>query len=54
MVMVMRAVVAGVVMVVYLGRSAMRVFMEMLVQVIVCMAMLMLMAVRLAVMGMFV
>ena len=50
----MRAVVARVVMVMYLGRSAMGVLMEMFVQVLVAMAMGMLMTVHLAVVGMFV
>ncbi len=54
MVVVMRAVVARVVMVMYLGRSAMGVLMEMFVQVLVAMAMGMLMTVHLAVVGMFV
>ncbi len=54
MVMVMGAVVARVVMVVYLGSPAMGVFMEMFVRVLVGVAMGMFMAVRLAVMGMFV
>jgi len=54
MVMVMRAVAALVLMVVYLGSPAMGVLMEMFVLVLVGMAMGMLMAVRLAVMGMFV
>ena len=54
MVMVMKAVVTRVVMVVHLGSPAMGVLMEMFVQVLVGMAMGMLMAVRLAVVGMFV
>jgi len=54
MVMVMRAVVASVIMVVYLRSPAMGVLMEMFVQVLVGMPMGMLMAVDLAVMGMFV
>ena len=54
MIVVMRAVVARVVMVVQLGNRAMRMLMEMFVQVLVPMNMGMLMAVRLAVMGMFV
>jgi hypothetical protein len=54
MVMVMRPVVTRVIMVVYLGGSAVGVLMEMFVQVLVGMAMGMLMAVHLAVMGMFV
>ncbi|HYA42360.1 MAG TPA: hypothetical protein VEF34_13725 [Syntrophobacteraceae bacterium] len=54
MVMVMRAVVARVVMVVHLGSPAVRVLMEMFVQVLVSMAVGMVMAVRLTVMRMFV
>ena len=54
MVMVMRPVVTRVLMVVRLGEPAMGVLMEMFVHVLVGMGMGMLMAVRLAVMGMFV
>ncbi len=52
MIMVMTAVVARVVVVVYVGRSAMGVLVEMLVQVLVCMSMGVLMAVFDAVVGM--
>jgi hypothetical protein len=54
MVMVMRAVIARVIMVVCLGSPPMGVLMEMFVQVLVPVSMNMLVAVRLAVMGMFV
>ena len=54
MVMVVKAVVARVVMVVGLGSTSMGVLVEMFVQVLVPVSMNMLVAVRLAVMGMFV
>jgi len=54
MVMVVRPVVARVLMVVCLGGTTVRVFMEMFVQVLMGMSMGVLMAVHLAVMGMFV
>lgn len=54
MVMVMRAMVASMVMVVYVGNSSVGVLVEMFVQVLVSMIVGVLMAVRLTVMGMFV